>query len=92
MQVSQEKQFRSFEEEWKNYLKQFREEASRRMQETKHSKKSKIVEEQVKFLNKIRKNIVITSPRLRQLVEKKKWLIHEKKFEEAITVNNQIIK
>ena len=42
MQVSQEKQFRSFEEEWKNYLKQFREEASRRLQETMHSKKSKI--------------------------------------------------
>lgn len=43
MHFSQEKQFRSFEEEWKNYLREFQVETSRRLQETKYLKKSKII-------------------------------------------------
>jgi hypothetical protein len=60
------------------------------LQETRYLKKSKIAEEQNKFIAKVRKNNVITSPRLRELVERRKWLIQDKKYDNAIEVNNEI--
>ena len=90
MQKSQEKQFHSFEEEWKTYLKEFRGETVKRLHETKYLKKEKIIQEENRFLSKLKKSAVLTSPWLRQLIEKKKWLIHEKKFEEAIDVGHEI--
>lgn len=56
----------------------------KKLQETRYIKKSKIVEEENKYLAKMRKTSVVTSPWLRQLMEKKKWLIHDKKYDDAI--------
>lgn len=39
MQKSQEKQFVGFEEQWNSYIKEFREETIKRLQETKYMKK-----------------------------------------------------
>lgn len=90
MQRSQYKQLVSFEEEWSQYLKEFRQESAKKMQETKYLKKSKLIQEENQYLNKTRRNSVITSPWLRELLEKKKWLIRDKQFDEAIKVSNEI--
>ena len=65
MEVSQEQQYRSFEEEWKGYLGEFRTETSRKLEEQRQQQKEQMMEEQGRFMQRLEKTNTTTSPRLR---------------------------
>jgi hypothetical protein len=60
------------------------------MQETKYNRKSQIIEEENKFLKKVRRNSVLTSPRMTELTERKRLLIRDKRYQNAIEINYEL--
>lgn len=90
MHASQEKQFAVFEEEWQHYLKEFKEETSRRMKQTRYARNSQLAEEETKYIAKSRRHSVLTSPRINELLDRKRWLIKDKRYDNAIEVSQQI--
>lgn len=90
MNRSQYKQFMNFEEEWKKYLEEFRMQSHDRINKTKTHKLKELSSETQRMIENGRKNLIITSPKLRELSERKKWLVKDGNYHDAIRINHQI--
>ena len=90
MSRSQEKQYLSFEEEWKNYLEEFEFQTFQKIKRTRREKLRELAVESSRLEDHARRTSVMASPRLRELSEKKKWMVRDGRYNRALDVAEEI--